>query len=387
MLVAVEPSGDELGAALARALRDRRGDAVRFVGVGGPAMAREGIESPFDPADMALVGAFNAILAWPRVRAKARETAALARREHPDVAVLIDAWGFNIRVAQRLRQLDPTLSLVKYVAPQVWATRPGRAKLLARRVDWLLTIHRFDAPYFEREGLQTTFVGNPALKRDFSRADPAALRRELGLSPDEPLLLVLPGSRRGEVKRLMGPFGDAVTRLTADRPGLRVVIAAASGVADDVKARLAGWAVQATVIQGEDRRLSAMRAATAALACSGTVTTELALAGCPMVVGYRLDPLTYAAARLLLRTRYITLINVAAGRFVAQERLQRRCRGDVLAGDLSALLDDPPRRADQIAAQSEALKLMDGGILDPIGAAADAILSVAAEGVGRAGYA
>jgi lipid-A-disaccharide synthase len=201
LLVTVEPSGDELGAALARALKQRLGGRIRFVGVGGPILAREGLQSAFDPSPLALVGAFNALRAWPMVRARARAVADLAARERPDAAVLIDAWGFSIRVAHRLRAANPRLPLIKYVAPQVWATRPGRARTLARRVDCLLTIHNFDAPFFEREGLPTRFVGNPALARDFSGASPAALRVRLGLGPDEPILLILPGSREAEARR------------------------------------------------------------------------------------------------------------------------------------------------------------------------------------------
>ncbi len=376
MLVAVEPSGDALGAGLARALRQRLGPQARFVGVGGPAMAGEGIQSPFDPSSMAVVGAFNAIAAWPEVRERARETADLAVREHPDVAVLIDAWGFTLRVAGRLREADPDLPLVKYVAPQVWATRPGRARTLARRVDRLLTIHSFDAPHFEREGLPTTFVGNPALQRDMSAADPQALRQRLGLSSHAPLLLVLPGSRREEVRRLMGPFGDAVTRVERARPDVTVAIAAAPAVAAQIKNRAGAWARPPLIIEGDLDRLAAMRAATAALACSGTVTTELALAGCPMVVAYRLGPFTHLAARLLLRTRYITLFNVAAGRFVAPERIQGQCRGDILARDLLVLLNTTAAHYTQIAQQSAALDIMRGGIDDPFGAAADAVVEV-----------
>jgi lipid-A-disaccharide synthase len=376
MLVAVEPSGDALGASLAAALRARLGPEMRFVGVGGPAMAGEGIESPFDPSSMAVVGAFNAIAAWPEVRARARQTAALAAREHPDVAVLIDAWGFNLRVAARLREVDPGLPLIKYVAPQVWATRPGRARTLARRVDRLLTIHSFDAPYFEREGLPTTFVGNPTLQRDLAGADPVRLRQRLGLAPDAPLLLVLPGSREGEVRRLMGPFGDAAAAVTKARPDVTVAIAAAPSVAAQIRLKTTAWALQPIIVENGEDRLAVMRAATVALACSGTVTTELALAGCPMVVAYKLGPFTYVAARLLLRTQYITLLNVAAGRFVAPERIQGKCRGDILARDLLAVLITTAAHYTQISQQSAALEIMRGGIEDPIGAAADAIVEV-----------
>ena len=376
MLVAVEPSADGLGAALAAALRERLGPDLRLVGVGGPLMAAQGLASPFDPAALAVVGVFNAVAAYPEVLRRADETAAIAQAEGPDAAVLIDAWGFNLRVAHRLRRLDPGLPLIKYVAPQVWATRPGRARTLARTVDRLLTIHSFDSRYFTAEGLPTTFVGNPALNRDFSAADPAAFRQSIGAGTEDRILLVLPGSRAGEVGRLMPVFGDAVRRLTARRPDLRVVLGVAGGVADRVKARLGDWPCRPHLVEGEAARLSAMRAATAALACSGTVTTELALAGCPMAVAYKLGPLTHLVAKALIRTRYITLFNVAAQAFVAPERVQGACRGDILAADLARLLDDPPAREAQAARQAAALEIMRGGIADPIAAAADAVVDI-----------
>jgi lipid-A-disaccharide synthase len=373
MLVAVEPSADLLGAALAVALRSRIGESVRFVGVGGPLMAREGIVSPFDPARLAVLGVFNVLVAYPEVLRRAGETAALASAARPDIAILIDAWGFNLRVAARLRKVAPHLTVLKYVAPQVWATRPGRARTLAHAVDGLLTIHNFDPPFFEREGLPTSFVGNPALNRDFSQADGRRLRSTLRLGVDEPLLLILPGSRRAEVDRLMPHFAAAVDLLKADRPNLRLALPVADNVADRVDSHLRSWRHRPTVLRGGPDRLDAMLAATAALACSGTVTTELALAGCPMVVAYRLGPLTGLVAKALIRTRYITLFNVAADCFVAPERVQDACTGPLLARDLARLLDDPAVRAAQVAAQTAALELMRGGITDPIGAAADAV--------------
>jgi lipid-A-disaccharide synthase len=278
-----------------------------------------------------------------------------------------------------LRRVAPGLPLIKYVAPQVWATRPGRARTLAGSVDKLLTIHSFDAPFFEKEGLATTFVGNPALDRDFSGAKGGRFRASMGADASEPVLLVLPGSRAGEVSRLMPPFEAAVDTLKANRPSLRVVIAAADAVAQQVEARLAEWRHKPFVVRGEPSRLDAMCAATAALACSGTVTTELALAGCPMVVAYRLGPLTHMVAKRLIRTRYITLFNVAAGAFVAPERVQDACRGDILAADLTRLLDDEPTRLSQIAAQRAALEVMRGGIARPIEAAADAVMDLLGE--------
>jgi lipid-A-disaccharide synthase len=381
MLTAVESSADEVGARLMRALRSRLGAQARFVGVGGPSMAAEGLASAFDPSTMAVVGAFNAIAAYPTVLRRVRETAALARRETPDVAVLIDAWGFSIRVAKALRAVNPAMPLVKYVAPQVWATRPGRARTLARAVDRLLTIHAFDPPWFEAQGLRTVFVGNPALSGG-GTGDVDEFRAMHGFGPDDPILLILPGSRAGEVKRLMPRFADATRRLKASHPGLHLVLVAADSVAAEVDAQLSRWTVRPLVVRGAKARSAAMKAATVALACSGTVTTELALAGRPMVVAYRLGPFTYMVAQMLIRTPYITLLNVAANRFVAPERVQGRCTGAGLARDLAALIDDPARRLAQVQDQAAALEIMRGGIEDPIAAAADAIVDVLASGPG-----
>jgi lipid-A-disaccharide synthase len=378
MLVAAEASGDDRGAGLARALKRRLGKAVRFVGVGGARMAAEGVESPFDIAELSILGLWEGLIAYPRVVRRADETAALAIRERPDVAVLIDSWGFTLRVAQRLRKALPDLPLVKYVGPQVWATRPGRAKTLAGAVDHLLSIHAFDAPYFEPAGLPVTFVGNAALMLDFSKADPRRLRRRIGAGPKDPILLVLPGSRPGEIERVLPAFEAAVNLLKAERPQLHVVIPAASTVAEMVKSRVAGWPHRAEVLEGEGAKLDAMKAATVALACSGTVTTELALAGAPMVVGYRVGPLTYAILKRLIRTRYITLFNIAAQAFVAPELVQDACNGPGLAREVALRLDDPDLRARQVAAQDAALDKMGRGGPDPSEAAAEAVVNLLA---------
>jgi lipid-A-disaccharide synthase len=380
MLVAAEASGDDRGAGLARALKRRLGKGVRFVGVGGERMAAEGVESPFDIAEISILGLVEGLMAYPRIVRRVKDTVALAAREKPDLAVLIDSWGFTLRVAQGLRRLDPKLPLVKYVGPQVWASRPGRAKTLAASVDHLLSIHAFDAPYFESAGLKTTFVGNSALSVDFSGADPQRLRQEIGAGPADPILLVLPGSRPSEIERMLAPFEAAVSLLKAERPDLHIVIPAAPTVAETVKSRVAGWPNRAHVLEGEHRKLDAMKAATLALACSGTVTTEVALAGVPMVVAYRLAPLTYTLLKRMIRTPYITLFNIAAQDFVAPELVQDDCTGPKLAAELAARLDDPAFRERQVAAQYAALDKMGRGGPDPSEAAADAILGL----IGRA---
>ncbi len=380
MLVTAEASsGDALGAALARALRARLGANARFVGVGGEAMAGEGIESPFDVRELSIVGMFEGLMAYPTVVRRVAETAALAAREKPDIAVLIDSWGFTLRVAQALRRQSPDLPLIKYVGPQVWATRPGRARTLANTVDHLLAINTFDAPYFEAEGLATTFVGGSTLALDLSGADPQRLRQAIAATADEPILLVLPGSRPGEIERLSRPFADAVRRLVAERPGLRVVVPAAATVAGLVRAKVGAWTTRATIIEGDQLKYDAMKAATVALACSGTVTSELAMAGCPMVVAYRLSEIGYWVLRAVYRQRHITLFNIAAGETIAPEFIQHDCTGAKLAAAVAERLDDPTLRARQIAAQSAILEKMGRGGPDPAEIAADVVVRMLEE--------
>jgi len=374
MLVAAEASGDALGAGLARALRAKLGDAVTFVGVGGAKMAEEGIQSPFDIAQLSILGIWEGLKAYPTVKARLNDTVALAAREKPDVAILIDSWGFNIRLAKALRKLDPELPLVKYVAPQVWAYREKRAFDLARSVDLLLSIQPMDKAYFDAAGLRNVFVGNSALARRFDHADGARLRAEIAVSADDPILLVLPGSRPSEIERVMPAFEDAVRRLKADRPDLTVVVPAAYTVAEAVKARVAGWPFRAHVIEDEALKDDAFLAGDVALACSGTVTTELALAGRPMVVGYKTGAITYAILKRLMKPRWITLFNIAAGRAVAPEFIQDACEGEALAGAVGRLLDDPVLRARQTAEQYAALDRMGRGMPDPSEAAAAALL-------------
>ncbi|WP_174300506.1 lipid-A-disaccharide synthase [Caulobacter sp. S45] len=377
MLVAAEASGDILGAELAAALRRRLGGRVRFVGVGGVRMAAEGVTSPFDIAELSILGIFEGVRAYPRVKRRVRDTVALAARERPDIAVLIDSWGFTLRVAQGLRRLRRTLPLVKYVGPQVWASRPGRARVLARSVDHLLTIHGFDAPWFEREGLATTFVGNSTLARDVSSADPQRLRRHIGADDDTPILLVLPGSRPSEIARLGPPFEDTVARLKGRYPDLRVVVPVAPTVAQALKPVLATWRVPPDVVEGDAPKLDAMAAATVALACSGSVTTELALLGCPMVVAYRVGPLTYQVLKRLVTTRFITLFNIAADEAVAPEFIQQDCTGERLASALAERLANPRLRRRQVQAQFEALDAMGRDpTLVPAERAADAALNL-----------
>ena len=375
MLVAAEASGDALGAGLARALKAQLGDGVTFVGIGGARMAEWGVESPFDIAELSILGWLEGLRAYDRVKRRVADTAALAARERPDAVVLIDSWGFTIRVAKAIRQASPETPLIKYVGPQVWASRPGRAKTLAGAVDHLLALYNFDAPWFEREGLATTVVGSQALHVDMDSADGAAFRKRRGIAADAPMLLVLPGSRPSEIKLMTPVYEKTVARLKAADPTLEVAVAAAGTVAADVTARVAAWPFRAHVVQ-ESEKYDAMKAATVALATSGTVSTELALAGAPMVIGYRFGALSYAIMKPFFTGKFATLFNTAADEEIARELIQSDATPERFAGAVGRLLANADLRRDQAARQTAALDLMGREGRDPSELAAEAVLKV-----------
>ena len=382
MLVAAEASGDALGAGLAQALKTRLGDDVTFVGVGGPKMAAEGVQSPFDIAELSILGWIEGLKAYGVVKRRVTDTVAHAVAEKPDAVVLIDSWGFTIRVAKTLKEALPGVPLIKYVGPQVWASRPGRAKTLAQSVDHLLALYAFDAPWFEREGLATTVVGSQALHVDMSAADPAAFRARRGIAPDADLLLVLPGSRPSEIRLMTPVYEGAVGRLKRQNPALEVAVVAAGTVAEDVTGRIAAWPFRVHLVS-EAEKYDAMKAATVALATSGTVSTELALAAAPMVIGYRFQPLSYAIMKPFFTGKYATLFNHAADEEIARELIQNDATPEKVAAEVERLLADPEARRTQAERQTAALDLMGRNAPDPSSLAADAVLRVIAARAGR----
>lgn len=377
MLVAAEASGDDLGAGLARALKARLGDDVVFVGVGGAKMAAEGVQSPFDIAELSVLGWLEGLKAYGTVKRRVADTAALAIAENPDAVVLIDSWGFTIRVAKAIRAARPHIPLIKYVGPQVWASRPGRAKTLAATVDHLLALYAFDAPWFERQGLATTVVGSQALHIDLEGADPARFRASRGIAPDADLLLVLPGSRRSEIRLMTPVYEAAVESLKRSDPALEVAVVAAGPVAEDVASRVASWPFRIHLVQ-ESEKYDAMLAATVALATSGTVSSELAVAGVPMVIGYRFQPLSYAIMRPFFTGKYATLFNHAADEEIARELIQDDATPEKFAAEVGRLLGDPEARRAQAIRQTEALDLMGRHGRHPSEIAADTVLRVIA---------
>lgn len=345
-LVAAERSGDLLGAGLIRSLRQSCDGKVRFRGMGGQAMAEEGVETTVSIDGLSILGFFDGVRALGRIKERVAEVAADIAEHRPAAVVLIDSWGFMLRVALAVREIDPAIKLIKYVGPQVFATRPGRAKTLAGAVDHLMTILSFDARYYEPHGLPVTFVGNPTLDREMS-GDGAGFRRAHDIGEADEVLLVLLGSRPSEIKRLFNVFQKTLQKLLARRPGLKPVFVIADPVREQVDGRLdrdPDLAVHVRVY--EDGKADAFAAATLALACSGTVVTELSTAGIPAVTGYRLGWLTWAVIRAfnVMKAPFISLVNIAAGKMLVPEFVQTRCRSDLLFPALEALLDDPDAR-------------------------------------------
>lgn len=370
-LVAAEASGDALGADLARALRRMEPD-VRLDGVGGSMMAAEGVPSRADISGLAVLGFFDGLKAYGRVKRAVAATVAAIVEAKPDVVVLIDSWGFTLRVAQGVRAAAPQIKLIKYIGPQVWATRPGRAATLAAAVDHLICIHDFEVQYYAPHGLPCTVCGHPALGR-YQPGDGAAFRARHGLAADGKLVLVLPGSRASEIRRVGPVLWDAAQRLAAERPAARLCVVAADSVRAAVQAQAAG----AALVVDEGEKEDAFAAATVALAASGTVTTEVALQQTPLVIGYKLGWLTWAIARgFLFRAKYATLMNVAAGAEVAPEFLQTRCTAENIARAAAPLLDDPAARAAQVRLQDEALAAMGRGGRPAGDIAAETVLAV-----------
>jgi lipid-A-disaccharide synthase len=374
MLVAAEASGDALGAKLARVLRDRLGaDKVRFVGVGGAKMAAEGVQSPFDIAQLSILGIVESLKAYPRAMARLKDTLALAAREKPDVAVLIDSWGFNIRLAKALRKQDPGLPLVKYVAPQVWAYRASRAKDLAGAVDLLLSIQPMDKPFFDAVDLPSVFVGNSALAHDFSHADPARLRAAIGGAPASRSCWCCPAAVRprssGSCRRSRTPW-PAEGR--AAGPARRRARRLDRGRQRQGAGR--GLAVPGPCGRGRgaEGRRHGRRHGRPGLQRHGDHRTGPGRLSDGGRLRHRQDHLRPAEID----------VQAALGDAV-QHRRRRRGRARTAAGRLHGpgpgrrgrrRLDDPSLRKAQVAAQSAALDRMGRGMPDPSEAAASALL-------------
>ncbi len=374
-LVAGEPSGDVLGGSLMAALRLRTGGQVRFAGIGGPAMAEQGLDSLFPMSDLSIMGIIEVLPSLRRVFRRMDETAQAIRQAHPDVVVMIDSQSFSVRVARRLAPAP--CPIVQYVAPTVWAWKPWRAKHLARVVHRVLLLFPFERPYWDAVGLDAVEVGHPAAATQVPPAEREATRTRMLQGREGPLLTVLPGSRRGVIKRHLPIYRAAVERLLRDHPCLTVAIPTVPGMAAVMAEEVAGWPVPVDLVEGGvAERLAVMAAADAALATSGTVALELAAAGTPHVIAYRANALTAAIVRRMVRIDMASPVNLVAGRRVTPELIQEACTPERLADALSDLLGDAGAAQTQKAAMSDVMTALGRGGPPPSERAADAVLAM-----------
>jgi len=336
-VLAGEASGDVLGARLVAAIQAQR-PGTEFAGVGGPRMAERGVTSLYPMADLSVMGIIEVLPRIQLLRRRLAETLADIARRKPDVIVTIDSPGFMHRILAAAAGLG--IPRVHYVAPQVWAWRAHRVKHYPGLWDRLLCLLPFEPAWFAQHGLPATFVGHPVLESGAGVGDGARFRTAHGLAPEQPVLILMPGSRRSEAPRLLPVFGRTLRELVAQEPALRPVLPVSPAVADVARRSAAGWPVQPIIVTDVAEKHDAYAAAGVALTKSGTSTLELALAGVPMAVAYRVNPLTAALARRMIQVPHVAMVNLLAGRPLVPELLQEECTAETLSRTVLALLRD-----------------------------------------------
>ena len=378
-LIATEESGDRLGAGLMKVLRQRLGDAVAFEGVGGRAMAREGLSSLFPIEELSIMGLAAVVRQLPKLLWLIRQTAEAVTEASVDMLVIIDSPDFTHRVARRVRGRDPSIPIVDYVSPTVWAWRPGRARAMRGYVDHVLALLPFEPEAYRRlNGPPCSYVGHPLIEQiDRLRPNAEEQARRNG-SP--PILLLLPGSRRSEIAHHLGVFGAALDRLRSQGAAFEVMLPTMPHLEAAVLAGVANWPVVPTIVVGEAEKRAAFRIAHAALAKSGTVTLELALSGVPMVTAYRLGAAEAFVLRRAIKVNTVILANLVLGKEVIPEFLQENCTPEKLAQALSELLSDSAMRRSQLEAFATLDAIMSSGHASPSVRAADIVLATMRKG-------
>lgn len=330
-LSAGEPSGDFLGSQLMKALKDQLGNSVAFAGLGGPLMAAEGLSSLFSIEDLSIMGLAEIIPHIRRIQSRIQETVRAIEKIHPDIVITIDSPGFNFRVGKALKKRAKSIPLVHYVAPSVWAWRPGRARTVAQFLDHLLVLFPFEPPYFLKKGLATTFVGHPVVELALNQLSDPMFRKRHKIKESAPILTLLPGSRRGELARLLPVFQETVMQLQQKFPNIHIVIPTLPHLVDQIQKQ---FTLPATLVTTPLEKFAAYKESQAALAASGTVSLELAAAGVPTVIAYKVNFITYCLLRRLVKVKYACLVNLLMNEEVMPERLQGDCTPEKLATPL-----------------------------------------------------
>ena len=356
------------------ALNRLTGEKIRFAGVGGPAMREQGLDSLFPMRDLALMGLAEIVPHLPRLIGRLRETVAAVARLKPSVVVTIDSPGFCLRVAERVRRLG--IPTIQYVAPQLWAWHPERGKKLASQVDHLLTLLPFEPEFFSQFDVDCTFVGHPIVESGVNKGDGSAFRARHGIDPGSPVVAAMPGSRTMEVRRLLPVFGEALKRLRSDHPSLTAVVPTVDTSADVVEDLTRTWNIRTIIVSDPMEKPDCFAGSNAAVTKSGTSTLELALAGVPMVVAYKVSALTAFLARRLITVDNVAMVNLLAGRAFVPECLQENCQPDRLAEELAPLIDDEGVRSQQMTGLAEAVAKLGAGTPPPSERAAERVLQI-----------
>ncbi len=373
-LVATEESGDRLGASLMKVLRQRLGGAVRFEGVGGRAMAREGLESLFPIEELSIVGLTAVVKQLPNILRHIRETAAAVTQSSPDILVIIDSPDFTHRVARRVRARTPAIPIIDYVSPSVWAWRPGRARAMRAYVDHVLALLPFEPEEYRRlGGPPCSYVGHPLIEQLESLRPSAEERMRREQAP--PVLLVLPGSRRSEIRHHMAVFGETLGRLRDQDAPFELILPTMAHLQEAVGEAATRWPVQPRIVIGEREKLAAFRIAHAALVKSGTSTLELALAGVPMVAAYKAGAVEAMIVRSLIQVNSVILANLVIGENVVPEFIQQACAPGELAPALGDILADTLQRRRQLEAFAKLDQIMSTGNQPPGARGADIVLA------------
>ena len=332
-IIAGEASGDFLGAQLMKAIK-KQTPQVQISGIGGALMENEGLQSLFPMQELSLMGLTEILPHAFHLLKRINQTVQDITQKQPAVVVTLDSPGFCLRVSKKLKKRTQ-IPIVHYVAPSVWAWREGRAKKMARKVDHLLTLFPFEPPYFKKYGLKTTFVGHPLMEQEI-KPDPTFRERHC-IPSDAPLLTLLPGSRQGEIDRLLPPFLEAIQLLARDYPRLQIVIPTLSHLSSTIAKRLENSHLPVTIVGSSDK-YAAFFASDVALAASGTVSLELAICNLPMVIAYKLSPLTYFIAKWLVKIKNVCLVNILLEKTIIPEKLQNDCEPAQLFLELKSLL-------------------------------------------------
>lgn len=380
-LIAGEPSGDRLGGALMAGLKSLVPE-ITFDGIGGEAMAAQGLTSRFAMDELSVMGIAEVLPRYRSLMRRIEETAQAVIETRPDVLITIDSPDFCLRVAKRVRART-SLHTVHYVAPSVWAWREGRAAKMARVIDQVLALLPFEPPFMEAAGMRCDFVGHPVVSEPVPSADEiAAVRSDLNLG-DAPLAIVLPGSRRSEVERLSPIFGESLRPVLAAHPDMRVVVPAAAPVAGTVDELVARWPGAPVVLdpRGSDEATAAARkralfaSGHVALAASGTVSLELAAVGTPMVIAYDMNWFSWQILSRMVKIDTVTLVNLVAESRTVPELLGPACKPADIADALKSLIeDDGGRRALQVEAMETTMRRLGRGGEAPGLRAARAVL-------------